>query len=127
MDAAQVLRTVEELGQITALIAEMQSGADERAVDEPPGRPFDIREYESTARAVSETVTELRALTADLRELLESGKLDGVILNTVNRTEEEVENLIGRVTQSAIAVLVLFFVLLLGYRWLSSRIGRTAA
>lgn len=122
-----VAATVEELGQITALIAEMQSGADERAVDEPPGRPFDIREYESTARAVSETVAELRALTVDLRELLGSGKLDGAILNTVNRTEEEVGNLINRVTQSAIAVLVLFFVLLLAYRWLSSRIARTAA
>jgi hypothetical protein len=119
-----VSTTVQEIGRISALLAELQE--DGNGAQQEPGRPFDIREYEVTVREVGTAVTEIRALLADFDEVLASGRLKAVV-KTVDETEDEVGELVGRVKLAAVQVLALFFVLLLAYRWLSSRIGRARA
>ena len=51
--------------QWTALLTEM----DQREEGEPPGRPFDVREYESAAVSIADASKDLRALVAELRGL----------------------------------------------------------
>lgn len=119
-----VFATVEEIGRISTLLAELQ--ADGNGAEAPPGRPFDIREYEATAREATASVTELRGLVGDLDELLASGRLDGIV-KTVDRTEDEIAKLVGRIKIAGVQLLLLFFALLVLYRWISSRLGRARA
>lgn len=118
-----ISETVAEAGRITALLAQMQG--DEGGAAEP-GRPFDILEYEATLREAGSTVTELRGLLSDLDDVLESGRLEGTILQTVAGTEDELSELIESAKLAFIQVLLIFFALLLAYRFLALRIARRA-
>jgi len=72
----------------------------------PPGpddRPFDVREWESAARAIGTSAVELRGLASELDGFSASAGLD-------------------RLFWRAIALLVVFFALLLVYRVLSARL-----
>jgi hypothetical protein len=73
----------------------------------PPGpddRPFDVREWESAARAIGTSAVELRGLATELEGFSASAGLD-------------------RLFWRAVALLVVFFALLLAYRVLSARLG----
>jgi hypothetical protein len=70
----------------------------------PDERPFDVREWESAARALGETALELRGLAAELDGFSASAGLD-------------------RLFWRAVALLVVFFALLLAYRLLASRLA----
>lgn len=119
-----VSATVEEVGRISTLLAALQ--ADGNGSEAAPGRPFDIREYGSTAREATASVAELRGLLSDLEEVLASGRLAGVV-KTVDQTEDEIAVLVGRVKIAGVQLLLLFFALLVLYRWISSRLGRAEA
>lgn len=119
-----VSATVAQLGQMTAQLAEMR---EEKSGEEPSGPPFDIREYQATAEAVTVSVTELRGLLDEVRSLLQTDQLDGTVIEVVDRTGDEMDLLIERATWRAVLLLVVFFALLLAYRWISSRIGRASA
>ncbi len=119
-----VSATVGEIGRISTLLAELH--ADGNGAEAPPGRPFDIREYEATAREATASVRELRGLLADLDGALASGRLDGVV-KTVDQTEDEIAKLVGRIKIAGVQLLLLFFALLALYRWISSRLGRAQA
>jgi len=116
--------TVDEVGQITARIAELQADDGEAAT---PGRPFDIREYETALHEAGSTATELRGLLADLDETLDSGKLEGTVLQTIDTTEDELRSLVELTKFAMLQVLVVFFTLLLLYRWAGPRLARTHA
>jgi hypothetical protein len=118
-----VSATVEEIGRISSLLAELQ--ADGNGEEASPGRPFDIREYEATAHEVGTSVGELRGLLADLDEVLASGRLDNVV-KTVDEAEDELGELVRRIKLAGVQLLLLFFGLLFVYRFVSSRLGRVA-
>ena len=99
-----VFATVEEIGRISTLLAELQADGN----GAPPGRPFDIREYVATAREATASVTELRGLLGDLDELLASGRLDGIV-KTVDQTEDEIAVLVGRIKFAGVQLILLFF------------------
>jgi len=71
----------------------------------PDERGFDVREYESAARAIGESAAELRGLAAELQGFSGSAGLD-------------------RLFWRAVALLVVFFALLLAYRALAARLVR---
>ena len=112
-----ISETVAEVGQITQLVA---------GPSQEPRRPFDILEVEATLREASSAAGELRGLVADLDTLLESGRLEGSVLQTVAGAEDELSEVIQSGKMAAIQVLVVFFALLLTYRFLACRIGRSS-
>ncbi len=72
----------------------------------PDDRPFDVREWESAARTIGATAAEMRGLTAAVHDLSADAGLDGLFLRGV-------------------ALIVVFFAVLLLYRVLSARwVGR---
>jgi hypothetical protein len=71
----------------------------------PDERPFDVREWEGAARAIGTSAAELRALAVELQGFSGSAGLD-------------------RLFWRAVALLVLFFALLLAYRVLVARLAR---
>ena len=125
-DARELMKpvsaTVQDVGEITQIVAAMQKSA-ERSDDAPPGRPFDIREYDTTAQSVRGGVSELRGLVGELRELAESGKLDGSLIRAVDETENELAKLVDQVTIRVVLTFLAFFTLLVVVRWLSLRLG----
>lgn len=75
----------------------------------PDDRPFDIREWQTTAAQVGSTAAELRGLANEINTLAASPNLDAAI-----------DHLFWR----AVALLVVLFALLLGYRLLAARLVR---
>jgi methyl-accepting chemotaxis protein len=64
-------------GTIDRLIAfgQLAGMGRERAPGEPPGRPFDIREYDATAQSLTRTALELQGVLDRVNNLLESPAL----------------------------------------------------
>ncbi len=125
-DARELMKpvsaTVQDVSEITQIVAAMQKSG--KTSDEaPPGRPFDIREYDTTARSVRGGVSELRGLVGELSALAESGKLDGSLIRAVDKTEDEIAQLVDHVTIRVVLTFLAFFALLMVVRWLSLRLG----
>jgi len=101
--AAPLQETVTQLREASVLWREILGPHTPRGPDQ---RPFDVREWESAARTVGASASELRDLTAALDEFSAGDGLDGLFWRGV-------------------ALLVVFFALLLLYRVLSARlVGR---
>ena len=81
-----------------------------RRDDEPPGRPFDVQEWQSMAVQIGTSASELRALAVEINTLTGGTKL-----------EAAVDHAAWRGAQLA----ALFFGLLVGYRLRAWRLGRT--
>ena len=80
----------------------------------PDDRPFDVREWEGTVRTLGASAVELRALATELKGL--AGELQGFSLSAG----------VDRLFWRAVALIVVFFVLLLAYRVLAARLVRRA-
>lgn len=105
-EAAEPLRaTAAELREASALWREIL-GPHDPASRDPDARPFDVREWEAAARAIGTSAVDLRGLAAELRGLSSGAGLD---------------RLFGR----AVALLVVFFALLLAYRVAVARLARS--
>jgi hypothetical protein len=78
--------------------------------DEPPGRPFDIREWQSTAAQIGTSANELRALATEINTLTGGSQLEAAV---------------DHATWRAAQLVALFFALLVAYRLLAWRLGRT--
>jgi hypothetical protein len=75
----------------------------------PPSRPFDVREWQSTATQIGASASELRALAVEINTLTGGTKLEAAV---------------DHATWRAAQLVALFFALLVGYRLLAWRLGR---
>lgn len=81
--------------------------------DEPPdpsARPFDVRDWQQTAASVGTAAAELRGLAAELQ--------------TLSGASSSLDRAIDRAFWRGAALILLFFVALLGYRVLAARLTR---
>lgn len=83
----------------------------ERDPNEPPGRPFDIREWKETAAQIGTSANELRAFATEIQTI--SGGAGTPL-----------EAAIDRLSLRAAQLVALFFALLVAYRLLAWRLGR---
>ena len=91
------------------LVAELKAPGPPREPGQAPPRPFDVLEYERTAVAIRETAAEVRGLLADLETA--KGALSQTLASVLLR--------------NGVILIAVFFVALLGYRWIASRIAPT--
>ncbi|MEN8183808.1 MAG: hypothetical protein ABFS46_14870 [Myxococcota bacterium] len=93
---------------------------------DPDARPFDIREYEATARGIGEAAVELSALAGKLDQLIESPGLEaalGSVDATVSRVESGGQGVVDHAAWRGLQLLLAGFALLLIYRLVSSRLS----
>ena len=102
--AAPLQETAAQLREASALWREIL-GPHDPGPRGPDERPFDVREWESAARAIGASAAELRGLAAALQGVSGSAGLD-------------------RLFWRAVALLAVFFALLLLYRVLVTRLTR---
>lgn len=101
--AAPLQETATQLREASVLWREILGPRTPRGPDQ---RPFDVREWESAARTIGATTAEIRGLTAAIHDFAADADLDGLFLRGV-------------------ALIVVFFAVLLLYRVLSARwVGR---
>ena len=120
-----VTESLERVEEIARIVVDLQG--EPAAADAEPGRPFDVREYQATAREVGATVGELRALLAELDEVVASGRLEGTVLHTVDRGHDELAQLVDHAKMASIQVLGALFLLLFAYRLLGRWLTRSAS
>ena len=75
----------------------------------PPSRPFDVREWQSTATQIGTSANELRALATEINSLTGGTQLEAAV---------------DHATWRAAQLVALFFALLVGYRLLAWQLGR---
>ena len=116
-DANQALLSAKEvlvpLGQVSEnlkLAGDAWGAVLERDPNAPPSRPFDVREWQDAAAQIGTSAEELRALAAEINTLTGSTQLDAAVDHAAWRAAQ---------------LVALFFGLLLAYRILSWRLGRT--
>jgi hypothetical protein len=93
---------------------------------DPDARPFDIREYEATARSIGEASLELRALAAELGTLGESGAMENAFAgvgSAVTSAEAGGRSVVDHAAWRALQLLLAFFGLLLAYRVVAPRLA----
>ncbi len=94
----------------------------------PADRPFEILDYRDTADALTAAARELRALTAEVRATVESQGLtdrlqdvNGRVLGVVDHTSLHARSLTDHIAWRAAQLILLVFVLAIGYRIASRR------
>jgi hypothetical protein len=105
--------TLEEVRALQGTGGDAAGGG--QAADAAPGRPFDIREYESTAIQIKEAAAELRQTIGALQGLIGSSETSAT-LGGLDDAIARGEGLVDTVAWRALQVLLAFFVLLLLYR-----------
>ncbi len=125
--ARSVAATAEQLRLASASWEKILARDGER---DPDARPFDVREYEATARAVGAAAAQLDALTAELRGLAESQALPPALERTLASADGATRAWIDAAAWRALQLVVAFFALLVGYRmfsrWLDARGSKRA-
>jgi hypothetical protein len=111
-------------------IRALRGTADDTAAEEPtraaaPERPFDIREYESTARQIQAAAAELRGTIGALQGLMGSSEAAAAV-GGLDAAVARGKRLVDVVAWRAVQVLVAFFTLLLVYRLAVSALERRA-
>jgi hypothetical protein len=111
-------------------IRALRGTADDTAAEEPtraaaPERPFDIREYESTARQIQAAAAELRGTIGALQGLMGSSEAAAAV-GGLDAAVARGKRLVDVVAWRAVQVLVAFFTLLLVYRLAVSVLERRA-
>ena len=81
------------------------------ATTRPQGRPYDIRDYEMTADALARAARELQLVTADVRKLVEDGRLAQQIAAASTHSRGLADHIAWRVAQ----LLMLAFGLMVAY------------
>jgi hypothetical protein len=112
----ETARHVQEAGAAWAGV--VRGGGEPRA----EGRPFDVTEWESAAREIAGAGARLAELTAELRALVESQRLDtalGHVSTTVELAETSAHDVVDAAAWRGLQLLAAFFVLLVAYRLLS--------
>jgi hypothetical protein len=97
--------------------------------DQTPSRPFDIRDYTTTAEQIGAAAAQLQGLTEQLHQLVESKQLEtvfGPVTAAVGDADARARALVDRAAWRGAELLLLFFGLLLAYRALAPRLVRAA-
>ena len=87
----------------------------------PDAKPFDITEYTALASEASVTAAELRLLIQSVSDLLGGAADASPLVSAIVEAEKEIGE---RVFIQAIALMVIFFVLLFAYRFVAGRLLR---
>jgi len=93
-----------------------------------PGRPFDIREWENTAREISQAATSLQTLAVEFRTLSEAQPNSSAVAEVraiLEAADVRARGIVDRAFWRLAALLVLFFGLLAAYRLTLGRGSRT--
>lgn len=93
----------------------------------PSGRPFDIREWQATAREIGEAAGKLSGLAAELRALTEKPHGDAATAAAdalVDRTRTLASDLVDLIALRILLLLIALFALLLAYRFISPRLAK---
>jgi hypothetical protein len=96
----------------------------------PPGRPFDIREWEQTAAQVTSAAAELRALLDSVETVAGSDQLEPSIARLtaqVQQLETGSRSLVDLAALRGLQLILAFFVLLFLYRRVEVWLARRAA
>lgn len=133
-EAQQVLAEAQQLAGPLAQITEQLRETSELWVEltrpdpeAPPGRPFDIREYDQTAAQIGSSAEELRQALIELRAVGDSDALSRAIRSaseTIELTRTSGEALVDYAAWRGLWLLLAFFALLLVYRLLTTRLAR---
>jgi hypothetical protein len=97
-----------------------------REGDAPPGRPFDIREWESALQQTSAAAGELRSLATELQVLAASDAVantGGLVGDSVALVENRARDVVDHAAWRAAQLFVGLFGLLVAYRVLVWRLG----
>jgi ABC-type transport system involved in cytochrome c biogenesis permease component len=90
-------------------------------------RPFDIVDYQETLAEATVTVREVQTVLMSIERLLSADSAEGhmeSILESANRFEDEVvDEILTRAFLYGVALMLLFFAVLLGYRVLATRLS----
>jgi hypothetical protein len=89
---------------------------------DPQSKPFDINEYRALVAESTTAAAELRLLAQSVRELL-AGASDATPL--VDALVEAENTVADRVFLQLVALIVIFFIALLGYRFVAGRLFRS--
>jgi hypothetical protein len=89
-------------------------------------RPFDIVDYQKTLAEATVTVREVQTVLMSIEQLLGSASAEGrmePILESANRFEDEVvDEILTRAFLYGVALILIFFLVLLVYRVLATRL-----
>jgi hypothetical protein len=94
------------------------------APEAPPSEPFDIRDWESAAREIGAAAGRLSELAVELRQLSTVSAELPQIGSAVGLADDAARGWIDRAAWRLLQLLGAFFVLLLAYRWIASRLTR---
>lgn len=113
-NATEAAKALEGTFNALAKITNPEKDPDERK-EGPPGRPFDIREYESAVAQLAKTARETRGLLEDVGDLAASPAISARMRDVGVR----IERILAQLLVEALLLLVVFFILLALYRALS--------
>ena len=128
-DLHQTLETgrqlAEVLGETIGATDLLLAGIEEAS--EGQGRPFDIVDYQKTLAEATVTVREVQTVLMSIERLLGSAGAEGQmapILESANRFEDEVvDEILTRAFLYGVALILIFFLALLVYRVLATRLS----
>lgn len=114
-NATEAAKALEGAFNALAKITNPEKKEDEPKKEGPPGRRFDIREYESAVAQLARTARETRGLLEDVEDLAGSPAIAARMRDVGVR----IERILAQLLVEALLLLVVFFVLLALYRALS--------
>lgn len=121
--------TVERIRATGEVWTTLVRGGPEASQDREPGRPFDIREWESAAREISQAATSLQTLAVELRTLSEVEPNQGTVAElraAADGAEQRARGLLDLAFWRLGALILFFFALLALYRVTFGRPGGSA-
>ncbi len=86
---------------------------------DPDAEPFDINEYRLMVEQAALTAAELRLLNQSITEVLANSQNLNPLVDALVEAERQI---VGRFMLQMAGLILLFFVILLGYRVIASRV-----
>ena len=120
--------TVQGIRSTSEIWAGLLQRDDSATSGREPGRPFDIREWENTAREISQAATSLQTLAVEFRTLSETQPNSSAVAEVraiLEAADVRARGIVDRAFWRLAALLVLFFGLLAAYRLTLGRGSRT--
>lgn len=109
LSAREVVVPFGQVSENLKLAGDAWGGIFARDPNAPPGRPFDVREWQSTATQIGTSANELRALATEINTMTGGTQLQAAV---------------DHATWRAAQLVAFFFALLVAYRLLAWRLGR---
>ena len=104
-----VLRTADTVVQsVESMLRAAKEGGDETPSDEPPGRPFDITEYNATLQSAEAALNEINQILANVDAVTASGELRQRVEPVIDLSEDFVDDTLARVERLVIVAAVAF-------------------